>query len=419
MGSLRRPARRRLDRIALWALVGLLLGPAGAGLAAGAEGHGRAAASGITLTASPTRGPAPLEVAFVLTLPAGAEPMLRWSFGDGATLNGSNASDLRPVHLYRTAGTFTCLVVAEYPAGPVNSSLVLAVLPSAPSVSVSASPSSGPVPLTVWLNGTVQGGSGTYLAYLWNFGNGQSGSGPSVQYTYPTAGTYQANLTVVDSDNVSGTGSVLVRVTPVPGKGEGAPGPAGPVSLTDAVVAAILLAVVALVALLVVRTRRGRLRDRLAPEGTPPAPGGPPEAPGGNAPATVAGPAPPSPAPGSGSAASPARPVPDGVANPARLTHQLLRHLAGLPRLLPGELATRAYTQAGMAEVLGAGQSAVSRVLRRLVAAGVVTAETRHVRDGDRRVRVYLLTDRGERLGRALREMPSVPVEGPGAPPDP
>jgi DNA-binding MarR family transcriptional regulator len=113
---------------------------------------------------------------------------------------------------------------------------------------------------------------------------------------------------------------------------------------------------------------------------------------------------------------TPARPAPEGVENPARLTHQLLRHLAGLPRLLPGELATRSYTQAGMAARLGAGQSAVSRILRRLVAAGVVTAETRHIRDGDRRVRVYLLTDRGERLGRALREMPKTPEMGEDGP---
>jgi len=101
------------------------------------------------------------------------------------------------------------------------------------------------------------------------------------------------------------------------------------------------------------------------------------------------------------------------LATPSRITDALLRHLVGLPSLYSGDLPTRAWTQAGIAEAVGAGQSAVSRVLRRLVAAGIVTVETRHVAGSPRRIRIYRLTDRGERLGRALREAPPPRTDGP------
>ncbi|MCI4328597.1 MAG: hypothetical protein L3J86_03335, partial [Thermoplasmata archaeon] len=63
---------------------------------------------------------------------------------------------------------------------------------------------------------------------------------------------------------------------------------------------------------------------------------------------------------------------PSGLAGSRRLTYQLVRHLARLPRLGPGDLPGREWTQAGIAESVGAGQSAVSRILRRLIGAGVV-----------------------------------------------
>ena len=105
---------------------------------------------------------------------------------------------------------------------------------------------------------------------------------------------------------------------------------------------------------------------------------------------------------------------PAALSSPSRITDALVRHLAGLPKLYPSDVPTRAWTQAGIADGIGAGQSAVSRVLRRLVAAGIVTVETRHVAGSPRRVRIYRLTERGERLGRALRETPPPGLPPPG-----
>ena len=106
---------------------------------------------------------------------------------------------------------------------------------------------------------------------------------------------------------------------------------------------------------------------------------------------------------------------PPTLSTPSRITDALLRHLVALPRLHPGDLPNSAWTQAGIAVAIGAGQSAVSRVLRRLVAAGIVTVETRHVAGSPRRVRIYRLTDRGERLARALREAPATGTAPPAA----
>jgi DNA-binding PadR family transcriptional regulator len=62
-----------------------------------------------------------------------------------------------------------------------------------------------------------------------------------------------------------------------------------------------------------------------------------------------------------------------------------------------------------MIETLQARQGAVAGVLRRLEAAGVVSAETAHVLGGSRRVKVYRLTDRGRQIAREIR---STRVEG-------
>ncbi|MGP8136209.1 MAG: hypothetical protein ACLQD8_08885 [Thermoplasmata archaeon] len=65
-----------------------------------------------------------------------------------------------------------------------------------------------------------------------------------------------------------------------------------------------------------------------------------------------------------------------------------------------------------MAASLGATQGAVSKVLARLQAVGVVGRERRHVQGKDRRVRVYSLTPKGEELAKAIRDrfrLPDLP----------
>ncbi len=404
--------RRSLGRPAVLLLGLLALGSPAAAVGAPSPGvvHGP---EGLTLSASPTSGTAPLSVRFELSTPNGTPPYLEWAFGDGRFLNGSGANTSAPVHVYLEAGSFLCVVTAVYPKGSVNASVPIDVRTGNVTVSVTASPSSGTVPLTVWLNGTVSGGTGTYLGYRWSFGNGQNGSGLSVRYTFDAAGTFPATLTVTDSADRNGSATVDVRVRAV----EGGDGDAARLLTEPIVLIFAAIGAVALVAsfLWVRSSRRSAQRSTLPAGGD--AARGPPAPP-------EALPAPASPGAVVAVGASDG-PEPDGAPRgeagaerPAALTYGILRHLAGLPRVSPGDaMVPREFTQAGIAEGLGAGQSAVSRVLRRLVAAGAIEVSTRHVQGSERRLRVYTLTDRGERLGRALRESPGVP--GGGGPPPP
>jgi len=91
-----------------------------------------------------------------------------------------------------------------------------------------------------------------------------------------------------------------------------------------------------------------------------------------------------------------------------RLSERVLLQLAREGRLDPDAPARRGRTQAGLTEALGSNQSSVSKVLRRLVAAGVVGEERRHVTGVPQRVKVYDLTRRGELLARDIAARRSV-----------
>jgi DNA-binding MarR family transcriptional regulator len=87
-----------------------------------------------------------------------------------------------------------------------------------------------------------------------------------------------------------------------------------------------------------------------------------------------------------------------------RLSLRIVIHLAQVGPLASDEVAKAGSAQAGIAESLATTQGAVSKILARLVAAGVIRRERRHVRGQSRRVRVYFLTQRGEALAAEIRE---------------
>src|SRR4029079_2048783 len=81
-----------------------------------------------------------------------------------------------------------------------------------PVAAVSATPSSGPTPLTV--NFSSSGSSdpeGSPLTYSWNFGDSTTSTIANPSHTYTTPGGYQVRLTV--SDGVNSTISAPLTVT--------------------------------------------------------------------------------------------------------------------------------------------------------------------------------------------------------------
>jgi len=83
-----------------------------------------------------------------------------------------------------------------------------------PTAAFTASPSSGPVPLTVSFNGTTSSDpEGRPLTYSWDLnGDGTYGdaTGATTSYTYTTAGTYHPSLRVTDDQGASDTTSASI-----------------------------------------------------------------------------------------------------------------------------------------------------------------------------------------------------------------
>jgi DNA-binding MarR family transcriptional regulator len=87
----------------------------------------------------------------------------------------------------------------------------------------------------------------------------------------------------------------------------------------------------------------------------------------------------------------------------ARISRRVLQHLFAQARLGAGVVPPWEMTQAGMVQSLGVSQSALAKVLRRLVLGGVLAEERQHARGVPYRVKVYRLTPLGELLARDLQ----------------
>ncbi len=85
-----------------------------------------------------------------------------------------------------------------------------------------------------------------------------------------------------------------------------------------------------------------------------------------------------------------------------RTSQRILLHLALHGRSGSEGSFPEALCQKGIGRALGLGQGAVSGVLRRLEWGGAISSQTAHVQGHDRRLKVYLLTDRGVNIVRGL-----------------
>jgi len=168
-----------------------------------------------SLSASPTTGRAPLQVHFAggAIDPSGVKNLsFSWNFGDGATGFGATVD-----HTYITDGSYIAkLTVTNNLGQSAEASVQITVLSefnNPPQATISATPTSGPVPLVVTFTANASDADGVVVRYFWDFGDGQTAVGRQVEHIYVNAGTYGVELTVTDDQGATATDAVLITVT--------------------------------------------------------------------------------------------------------------------------------------------------------------------------------------------------------------
>ena len=159
----------------------------------------------------------------------GAVVHATWTKPDGSVVDQYANIGVRgraEFSLYPTASGLYTLTVVDivkdgYTFDPANSNTLTGSISftaptqnQAPTAVASADSLSGPAPLTV--NFSSAGSTdpdGTLVAYAWNFGDGSSSTAVNPSYTYNTAGSYTATLTVTDSDGATDTASLTITAT--------------------------------------------------------------------------------------------------------------------------------------------------------------------------------------------------------------
>ncbi|MBI0584136.1 MAG: PKD domain-containing protein [Methanomassiliicoccus sp.] len=163
----------------------------------------------VTIEASSTAGPAPLEVTFTPTVTGGIGPYAyAWSSGDGAY-----GSDVTFTHRYAASGEYTAtLAVTDERGTTVEGQLAVHVRSVPMTVTIQSSVIRGDVPLVTDLSASITGGTGPY-EYSWTTGDGGRFNGPIFTHQYAKAGTYVVELTVTDPSGASGYDRTTITVT--------------------------------------------------------------------------------------------------------------------------------------------------------------------------------------------------------------
>jgi PKD repeat protein len=165
-----------------------------------------------SLSASPTMGMAPLTVHFAggAIDPSGTKNLsFSWEFGDGGTAFGATAD-----HTYLSPGNYIVRLRVTNTFGQSAEATTRIIVSSEynlpPQATISASPTSGAVPLVVTFEAVASDQDGVITGYLWDFGDGSTGAGQRVEHTFINAGTYGVMLVVTDDLGATATDAVLI-----------------------------------------------------------------------------------------------------------------------------------------------------------------------------------------------------------------
>ena len=123
-----------------------------------------------------------------------------WDFGDGGTSTGQN-----PTYAYSQAGSYTVtLTVTDDDSATDTDTTSATVADTGPVADFTASPTSGPAPLTVTFTDASTSYDGV-VSWAWDFGDGETSTDQNPTHIYDEQGSYTVSVTVEESDGDSDT----------------------------------------------------------------------------------------------------------------------------------------------------------------------------------------------------------------------
>ncbi|MFH1219255.1 MAG: PKD domain-containing protein [Candidatus Eisenbacteria bacterium] len=172
--------------------------------------------------AAPTSGVRPLNVQF---LPGGddaAGTIIRyqWDYDGNGTWDWTHVLPDVTSRSYTVAGAYNAVLKVTDNNGVTDTAIVaITVRQPPPTVSASASPTNGPVPLIVSFDGSATSSCGTISLYEWDFESDgtydwSSAVSASTGYTYPNQGVYYAELRVTDTCGSTASSTVVIIAQP-------------------------------------------------------------------------------------------------------------------------------------------------------------------------------------------------------------
>ena len=169
----------------------------------------------IEIISSGTEGVAPATFEFEAEVTGGMEPYaVNWDFGDGSVDVDDDGSI---EHTFDVAGTYGVDAIITDSSGRTASyTIPITVEPPPPltAVEIISSGTEGVAPATFEFEANIIGGTGPYT-YSWDFGDGSvdvDDDGSAV-HTFDVAGSYNVDLTVIDSTTgQSASDSILIVV---------------------------------------------------------------------------------------------------------------------------------------------------------------------------------------------------------------
>ena len=152
----------------------------------------------IQVSANPTNGVLPLTVQFTAASVDSASNVItqwNWTFGDG-----SSSALQNPSHTYQSAGIFYPSLAVTNSLGSTVGGSIPYITVTAPTLQVTAYPTSGTLPLTVQFTAaSADSASNTISQWNWTFGDGTTSALQNPSHTYQSAGTFYPVLTATNS----------------------------------------------------------------------------------------------------------------------------------------------------------------------------------------------------------------------------